>query len=266
MRGVGVAAAVTVVVIFAARAPAQLLLVDQARSAQVSASETYTQNGVPGNQMQSDSRAANDFAPFSVSLAADAGLGKSTADQNSQISSLLVSAAGGATATASLSSPQDPTFVGSGTSTGASSFSFTFDLAAPTQVALDAMLVTDGSDAPSGANLASFKFTGPAGAIIDFSTTSPVSRNSIPFTYGDVLAAGRYTLAATATADAPPPAADPNQAASGSEAASFSFTFQVVPEPAWIGIVLLPAGCTRRRRAARSSGASGIAIAKRLSS
>lgn len=224
--------------------------VSQARSVQVSASETFTQDGVPGSQSQSDSRMATEFSPFTASLVADAGLGRATADQTSQIAALSISASGSVTASASLSSPQDTHFIGSGTSSGSSSFSFTFDLGSPTAVSLDATLISDGSDPPGGTNLTSFSFVGPAGAIIDFSTTSPLSRNTIPFTYADTLAAGRYTLSASATANAPPPAPDPIQAASGAESSSFSFTLQVVPEPgmcATLVLALTIVGNGRRR-------------------
>ena len=238
MNGVRTGAWLIPIALMSTAVRADFAPVSQARSVQVSASETFTQDGMPRGLSRNDTRMAGDFAPFTASLVADAGLGRATADHMSQISPLIISASGSVTASASLSSPQDTHFIGSGTSSGSSSFSYTFDLSTPTAVSLDAMLISDGSDPPSGTNLTSFSFVGPTGAIIDFSTTSPISRNTIPFTYADTLAAGRYTLAASASANATPPAPDPTQAASGAESSSFSLTLQVVPEP---GALLIPA-------------------------
>src|SRR5438270_854922 len=118
---------VGVVLLNGAAVRGDLVPVSQARSVQVAATESYTQDGVPGSRIDRDSKAAADFLPFLVSLTADAGLGSSAGDQTSQIAPLLVTVSGHIMTRGSLSPPQDQHFNGSGSGTGSSSFSLTFD-------------------------------------------------------------------------------------------------------------------------------------------
>ena len=230
-RGAGFLSA-GILLLVSAAGRADIVPVSQARSVQVSASETYVQDGSPGSDQKSDSQAAADFQPFATSLTAPThfSLGSGTADQASQIGPTLVNANGHVTTLGSSTPTGNAHLQGAGSGTGSTSFSLTFDLTEPTTVNLNALLISDGSNLPDGMNLASMKLTGPMGAIFDLSTTSPISKNTIPFTYADQLGAGRYTVEASALGTAPPPVAP---GVSGTENASFEFTLQV-PEPSWL--------------------------------
>lgn len=113
--------------------------VSQARSVQASASQTGHFDTTPVDASSYDSKMAAGFAPFDALASAAVTYASAGANQKSQIAPLAVSASRGVGAFSL--TPHEMGHGGAvGVATGSSNFSFTFDVAVPTPVSLDAML------------------------------------------------------------------------------------------------------------------------------